>query len=76
MSFDVSFTSILESIHGLFVLRALLALYLVVCPLTFIYLTFFDGYEYTVWNWLVAIPLNVYLSSLWPVYWSVFWWIF
>lgn len=38
---------------------------------TFLYLTFFDGYNYTAWNWLVAIPANFVLSWLWPLYWAI-----
>lgn len=43
---------------------------------TFIYLTFFDGYAYNAWNWLIAIPVNVMLSIFWPVYWGLLHWIF
>lgn len=42
---------------------------------TFIYLTFFDGYEYTWFNWVVAIPVNIFLSTIWPIYWAVLHWI-
>ena len=42
---------------------------------TFVYLTFFDGYVYTAWNWLIAIPVNVILSGMWPMYWLVLHWI-
>lgn len=38
---------------------------------TFLYLTFFDGYVYNSWNWLIAIPVNAFLSLIWPVYWLV-----
>jgi hypothetical protein len=38
---------------------------------TFIYLTFFDGYEYTWWNWIIAIPINLFLAEIWPIYWLV-----
>ena len=40
-------------------------------PVTFIYLTFFDGYEYTSWNWIIAIPVNMLLSGIWPLYWLI-----
>lgn len=43
---------------------------------TFIYLTFLDGYVYNAWNWLIAIPVNLFLSMIWPVYWAVLHWIF
>lgn len=41
---------------------------------TFIYLTFFDGYIYTAWNWIVAIPVNLFLSGIWPIYWLILHW--
>lgn len=42
---------------------------------TFIYLTFFDGYAYTAWNWIIAIPLNMVLSGIFPIYWAILYWI-
>lgn len=38
---------------------------------TFIYLTFLDGYAYTAWNWLVAVPANIILAQIWPIYWGI-----
>lgn len=38
---------------------------------TFVYLTFFDGYVYTWWNWLIAIPVNLFLGEIWPIYWLI-----
>ena len=43
---------------------------------TFIYLTFFDGYAYNAWNWLIAIPINLFLGAIWPIYWALLHWIF
>lgn len=43
---------------------------------TFIYLTFFDGYAYTWWNWIIVIPLNGFLSGIWPIYWGILRWLF
>lgn len=43
---------------------------------TFIYLTFFDDYAYTWWNWIVVVPLNAILASIWPVYWAIIYPIF
>jgi len=34
-------------------------------------LTFFDGYVYTWWNWIIALPVNVFLSEIWPLYWLI-----
>jgi len=38
---------------------------------TFIYLMFFDGIQYNWWNWIVALPVNLFFSALWPVYWAI-----
>jgi hypothetical protein len=38
---------------------------------TFIFLTFFDEYRYNAWNWLIAIPVNFFLSQIWPIYWAI-----
>jgi hypothetical protein len=38
---------------------------------TFVYLTFFDGYRYNVWNWIIAIPVNMFMAGIWPIYWIV-----
>lgn len=38
---------------------------------TVIYLTFFDGYVYNWWNWLIAIPVNFVLGTMWPIYWLI-----
>lgn len=51
--------------------RLLLIAYFAVDAATFIYLTFFDGYVYNWWNWLIAIPVNVFLSTIWPIYWGI-----
>lgn len=38
---------------------------------TFIKLTFFDGYDYNAWNWLIAVPVNLFLAEIWPIYWLI-----
>jgi len=38
---------------------------------TFGKLTFFDGYHYTWWNWMIALPANEFLSFIWPIYWAI-----
>lgn len=43
---------------------------------TTIYLTFFDGYIYNAWNWLIAVPVNLFLGSIWPIYWGILHWVF
>ena len=32
-------------------------------------LTFFDGYTYTWWNWIIVVPINGFLAEIWPIYW-------
>ena len=48
-----------------------LTAYELVAMATFVLLTFLDGYRYNWWNWLIAIPVNVFLSEIWPIYWIV-----
>lgn len=36
---------------------------------TFVWLTFFDGYQYNAWNWLIALPLNAFSATIWPIHW-------
>ncbi len=38
---------------------------------TFVKLTFFDGYIYTWWNWLIAVPVNMFMAEIWPIYWLI-----
>ena len=42
---------------------------------TFIFLTFFDKYEYNAFNWIVVVPINAFLSEIWPIYWLMLRWI-
>ena len=42
---------------------------------TLIYLTFFDNYIYNAWNWIIAIPVNIFLSGMWPIYWGILHWL-
>jgi hypothetical protein len=42
---------------------------------TFAFLTFFDGYNYTALNWIVALPANAFLAMIWPIYWGLLVWI-
>lgn len=52
-------------------LRIAFTVYLLGDVGTFIYLTFLDGYSYNAWNWLIAVPVNVFLSMIWPIYWVI-----
>lgn len=38
---------------------------------TFVKLTFLDGYNYNWWNWAIALPVNEFLSLIWPLYWAI-----
>jgi hypothetical protein len=49
--------------------------YLLCSLATTVYLTFFDGYPHNAWNWLIAIPVNFFLGSIWPIYWIGLRWI-
>ena len=60
----------------MFLQRGILAIYFLVDIATFIYLTFLDDYVYNSWNWIIAIPINLFLATIWPVYWGVLHWIF
>lgn len=51
--------------------KVLLIAYLLGDFATLVYLLFFDGYRYTWWNWLIAIPVDMILSTIWPIYWLV-----
>lgn len=49
--------------------------YLGADAVTFIYLTFFDGYVYTALNWIIAVPINMFLAMIWPIYWGILHWV-
>lgn len=51
--------------------KILIALYFLVDAVTFVFLTFFDDYRYNAWNWLVAIPVNIFMGTIWPIYWLI-----
>lgn len=51
--------------------KFLLALYVVGDLATFVYLTFLDGYAYNWWNWVIVVPINFFLATIWPIYWPV-----
>lgn len=38
---------------------------------TFGKLTFFDHYIYTWWNWIIVLPINAFLATIWPIYWGI-----
>ena len=51
--------------------KLLLGLYISGDVATLLYLTFFDGYVSTWWNWIIVIPINFFLATIWPIYWVV-----
>ena len=51
-------------------------LYELIGWVTFVYLMFFNGYQYNYWNWLIAILVNLFLSQTWPIYWAILHWIY
>jgi hypothetical protein len=58
-------------LDGVTIKHVAILTHLIASPATFIKLTFFSGYTYTAWNWLVAIPINMFLSQIWPIYWLI-----
>ena len=36
---------------------------------TLIKRTFFDHSVYNWWNWIIVIPINIFLAEIWPIYW-------
>ena len=49
--------------------------YLTIDTITFVYLTFFNDYVYTSWNWIIVVPINFFLAAIWPIYWGLLHWI-
>lgn len=49
---------------------ALLLLYQLGAIATFVYLAWFDA-AYTWWNWILIIPISLFLAEIWPFYWLV-----
>jgi len=64
-----------HAIVGTDVGSILVTVYLLGDGITFIYLTFLDGYVYNWWNWIIAIPINLFLAQLWPLYWGIIRWL-
>ena len=56
--------------------RLFMNLYFLAAPSTFVYLTFFDGFDYNGWNWIIVVPINLMLSGIWPIYWLILHWAF
>lgn len=45
--------------------------HLIASTLTQVYLLFFDGTVYTWWNWIIIIPIDLFLGEIWPLYWLI-----
>jgi hypothetical protein len=56
-------------------IKLLCGIYFIGFTATDIYLTFLDGYVYTWWNWIVALPVNTFLATIWPIYWAILRWL-
>jgi hypothetical protein len=39
--------------------------------LTMIFLTIEDWATLTWWNWIIIIPINLFLGEIWPIYWII-----
>ncbi len=39
---------------------------------TLIYLMFFNS-NWNWWNWIILIPVNLFLAEIWPIYWLLRW---
>lgn len=51
--------------------KVAIVVHLVASTLTQIFLIFFDGYRYTWWNWIIAVPADFFLGEIWPIYWLI-----
>lgn len=49
----------------------LLAVYLVGDIATFVYLIVSDAADFNAWNWLIIVPVDFFLASIWPIYWAI-----
>lgn len=60
------FLIFIRVIHAVFIIT-----YIPGAFVTWVYLTFFDGYPYNWWNWILVLPINWCLAMIWPVYWAI-----
>lgn len=52
-----------------------IGIYLIGDIVTTIYLIFFDGFTYNAWNWIFVLPIDIFLGTIWPIYWLILHWI-
>lgn len=38
---------------------------------TFGYLTSADYHTFNLWNWIIILPVNLFLGEIWPIYWLI-----
>ncbi len=55
---------------------AALIVFLLGDALTFAYLMAADWPTLNAWNWLIVVPINLFLATIWPIYWGVLHWLF
>ncbi|ULB08734.1 hypothetical protein ORIO_02130 [Cereibacter azotoformans] len=49
--------------------------YLLLDAATFVYLMVMDAPDINAWNWLLIVPINLFLAQIWPIYWIILHWI-
>lgn len=49
----------------------LVAVYLTGDITTFVYLVVLDAADFNAWNWLIIVPVDLFLASIWPIYWAI-----
>lgn len=45
--------------------------WVIVDLLTFGFLMYEKWPDLNWWNWLVVVPVNIFLSTIWPIYWVI-----
>lgn len=55
--------------------RLLVAIYVIGNVATFVFLISQDLPGFNAWNWLVLIPIDLFLAQIWPIYWGILYWI-
>ena len=49
-------------------------LFVLMDTFTFIILMVWDWPFLNAWNWLIIIPVNLFLAQIWPIYWAILHW--
>lgn len=53
-----------------------IAAWIIIDALTFVFLMVKDWPDISWWNWIIIVPINIFLSTIWPIYWLILWPIF